>query len=338
MAKPYIANIEPLIQAGIDPNTGLPVKLGAGMGTYLKTDIKRMIGIMDYQDSINRFEWDGLPEGIDGKLIERLLYYKGQVIIFKMEDDRFYVLPYTLSGSIDCYGRWRQVTPIQVGSDEDTPWINGLIKTPVYDMTDEINPDDACIIIHDYSPGLSNTIISRNIINQGIIDVESDCIPFMRTSLISGTGVLGIRVGTEGESDAVLQASRAVDNAALTGNKYVPIIGGLDFQSLASNGLAKAEEYMLALQSLDNFRLQSIGVTNGGVFSKKAHELQDEANMNSNPSTLTMQDAISCRQSACDLINQVFGLNVTVKQSEAMEQEQEEDTTMEQEDTEDDAL
>ena len=42
----------------------------------------------------------------------------------------------------------------------------------------------------------------------------------------------------------------------------------------------KIEEYMLAMQSLDNLRLSGYGIDNGGLFEKKAHELQTEADIN----------------------------------------------------------
>lgn len=339
MAKPYIANIEPLIQAGIDPKTGLPVKLGTG-STYLKQNIKRQLQLLDRTESINRYTWENLPEGITSELIERIIYFKGQVIIFKLSDDKFYVLPYTLAGNIDCYGRYRQVTPVPfagTGTEDNEPWIKGLIKVPVYSEEDiaEVSPEDACVIIRDYSPGVSQTIISRDILSESIIDVEAECIPLLRTALINSTGVSGIRVGTEGESESVLDASRAIENAAITGNRYVPIIGNLDFQDLANGNLAKAEEFMLSMQSLDNFRLQTAGITSGGLFEKKAHELQDEANLNSNPSNIVLDDGLKCRQDAADLLNKIFALNITVNE---IEQEQQEDAALYEESDEEEEI
>ena len=100
-----------LIQAGIDPATGLPIKAKEGKSCNLKLDIKKQLRIMDEQDAINRFTWYNLPEGLNSRLIERILYYKGQGMLFFL-NDKFYFLPYALDGTIDVYGRFMSVTPL----------------------------------------------------------------------------------------------------------------------------------------------------------------------------------------------------------------------------------
>lgn len=120
MAGPNLPNISELIQAGINPKTGLPIKLG-GDPTQLKGDIRKLIRIIDEQNAINRYNWYNLPNGLTGELVERILYYKGQLAFFFMEaDGNWYALPYALNGSIDCYGRFMGVTPLPFnGKSED---------------------------------------------------------------------------------------------------------------------------------------------------------------------------------------------------------------------------
>ena len=50
-----LPNIQTLIQAGIDPKTGLPIKLGAGNKCVLKEDIKKFLRLVDEQDAVNRY-------------------------------------------------------------------------------------------------------------------------------------------------------------------------------------------------------------------------------------------------------------------------------------------
>lgn len=323
---PYLPNLDPIIQAGIDPHTGLPIKLSTSCPTHLKDNVKRLFSIVDRQDAVNRFTWSNLPNGLTGELIERILYYKGQCIFFRMESDgNYYVLPYALSGNIDCYGRWRAVTPLPFAggkTDGDKPWIDGLIKVPIYDIENaEYGPEDACVIIRDYTNGIEQTIMPRRMIQDPLIDLESECLPFLRTALLNSTGVLGMRVDSEDQSDAVLDASRAIDNAALTGNKYVPIVGALEFQELAGGNVAASAEFLQSMQSIDNLRLQMLGIQNGGLFQKKEHMLQEEQDLNSGSDNITMNDALAQRQSACEIINKVFGLNITVEQNESAVEE-----------------
>lgn len=47
-------DVNAIIQAGIDPKTGLPIKLGSSP-CALKDSIKRQLRVVDEQDAINRY-------------------------------------------------------------------------------------------------------------------------------------------------------------------------------------------------------------------------------------------------------------------------------------------
>ena len=149
-----------------------------------------------------------------------------------------------------------------------------------------------------------------------LLDVMSDCIPFMRTALLNGTGVRGVRVNEETEAPNVEVASIALNDAALKGKKYVPIVGHIDFQDLTDGSIAKAEEYLLAMQSLDNYRLSLHGLDNGGLFQKQSHILQAEQDMNAGKASLVLQDKLQNRQDFCDIVNSIWGLGIWCEISE----------------------
>lgn len=51
-----LPNLQPFIQAGINPKTGLPYRMGGGCSETFKTDNKKLLRIMDEQDAINSIE------------------------------------------------------------------------------------------------------------------------------------------------------------------------------------------------------------------------------------------------------------------------------------------
>ena len=323
-----------LIQAGIDPKTGLPLKAVDGNDCTLKIDIKKQLRIIDEQDAVNRFTWYNLPEGLNSRLIERILYYKGQGMLFFL-NDKFYFLPYALDGTIDVYGRFMSVTPLPFnGTANDgkpeNPWIQGLSFNPIYDV---LLPEDyldrseeevrdvlerSCVLLKDYTEQISQTNISRQVLNDPLLDVMAECFPFMRTALVNSTGVQGMRVNTESESFNVYAANNAITKAALEGRSKVPIIGNVDFQDLTGGQVAKAEEFLLAMQSLDNYRLSTYGLDNGGLFQKKSHMLEAEQEMNSGNVGLVMRDSLQYRQDFCTIANSIWGLNMWCEPSEVV--------------------
>ena len=316
MGNPKIPDLKTLIQAGFDPKTGLPNKIGTK--PCLKENVKKALRLIDEQDAVNRYTWYNLPCNITSQELERMLYYKGQLAFFYMEDlDEFYFMPYALDGTIDFYGRFNTIHPVPMTSGTDdkagkaqAELLSQIKLKCIYGikLPENLTVEDltkSAVLLHDYSKQLSQTIIPRQIINDGIIDIEAECIPFMRTALIEETGVMGVRVQDADQAAAVQDGANSLVNAAMNGDMYVPIVGQMEFQELTNGGTGKAEDYMLAMQSIDNFRLSLYGIDNGGLFEKKAHELQSEADINGGPVGLVLQDGLSIRQNFCNIVNSI---------------------------------
>lgn len=336
MSKNNAAIYDPnmLIAAGIDPKTGLPIKMAGDIKCMLKANIKKQLRIVDEQNAINRFTWYNLPEGLNARLIERILYYKGQGALFFL-NDKFYFLPYALDGTIDIYGRFLGITPLPFNGTandgkDDSPWIQGLTFNPIYEV---LLPEDyldkseeaiketlekSCVLLKDYTEQYSQTNIARQVLQDPLLDIMSECFPMMRTALINSTGVQGMRVGTENEAASVYAANSSITRAAMNGDSKVPIVGSVDFQDLANGEVAKSEEFLLAMQSLDNYRLSLYGLDNGGLFQKKSHMLEAEQEMNTGNVGLVMRDSLQCRQDFCTIANSLWGLDMWCEVSETV--------------------
>lgn len=329
MGKPGVYDIDTLIAAGINPKNGLPNKLG---NAPTKTDIKKLLRIKDEQTAVNRYVWYNLPCDLSSQELERLLYYKGQLCFFYMsETDNFYFMPYALEGTIDFYGRYNSVHPVPMSdgtTDDDKKryqrQLNILSQkhlTVVKGMTmpDQLNEDmlnNSCVILRDYTNQLSQLNQPRQQLNDSLLDVMADCVPFMRTNLLLSTGVGGIRVNNADEQSNVSDANKSMYDCALNGEPYTPIVGAVDFQALNNGSAIESQQFMMAMQSLDNFRLSLYGLDNNGVFEKQAHVLMAEQTMNSSNNMLVYQDGLSIRQTFCLYANAIWGTSIWCEPSE----------------------
>ena len=319
-------------------NAGLkPAGKHCDKDNALKSNIRKQLRIIDEQDAINRFTWYNLPEGLNSRLMERVLYYKGQAMLFKL-DDKFYFLPFALDGGIDVYGRYKAVTPLPFNgsttNDKGDALIKGLTFYPQYDVAlpaDYVNEDGtvqtekllekiekSCVIFRDYTEQLSQTNIPRQQLQDPLLDIMAECIPFMRTNLLNSTGVQGLKVGDASEYANVIAANDILADAALEGDRYVPITATMDLQDLSGGQVARSEEFMLAMQSLDNYRLSLYGLENGGLFQKKSHMLEAEQELNMGNIGLVMRDGIQNRQEGCDIANSLWGLGIWCEPSEVV--------------------
>ena len=326
-----------MIAAGMDPRTGLPVRMESAIGCVTKGEIKHCLRIMDEQNAINRYTWYNLPKGLSGELIERILYYRGQGMLFMLQG-KFYFLPYALSApkdstGIDVYGRFTGVTPLPFNGTsndggKDKPWITGLVYEPVYEAIDleefaQTSPEEiigaiekSCVLLHDYTPQISQINTARANLNDPVLDAMSECVPFMRTALLNSTGVMGMRVNNENEVPAVEAMGKAITRCALEGRRFAATTGNIDFQELAGGQAATAQEFLLAMQGLDNFRLSLYGLDNGGLFQKNSHMLEAEHEMNAGNTGLVAEDGLRNRQKFCTIVNSIFGSTMWCEPSE----------------------
>lgn len=334
--KMYDANM--FEQVGINHITGKSNKESVDTtGTSpLKDGIRRVLDQIDLQDAVNRYVWYNLPDGLTGQRIERMLYHVGNLAFFYFpERKRFFCLPYSPRGSLDVYGRYPKMSPLPYGGQQSgtgdgtkqEPWIPGLEYDVVYEVLtagdfikEDGTPDleaarkafnGSAVLLNDYTPlDTEEVVMSRQAINAPILDVMSNCIPYLNTALSNSTGILGMRINDESEQPAVEAANGAINRAALNGRKYVGITGKVDFQELTGETPAKTEEFMLAMQSLDNFRLGTFGLENGGLFEKKQQMLQSEMATNGGNVGLVMQDGLTIRQTFCDIVNSIWDLGI----------------------------
>jgi len=326
-----IPDSENLISAGINPKTGLPLRYDVGK---IKTAFKLALRIKEESEFVNRYKWYNLPLDLTGEELERLLYYKGNLCFFYSKElERFFVAPYALNDTIDAYGRYTTIKPVPMTSgktDENKSIADIFAKLKLnvlYEIpnVDEMSKEDfidlfenSAVIIRDYTNQMSQVNLPRQQINDPILSLLSEQIAFMKTRLILGTGVKGIRVNDGDQEASVLVAGQRVKDAAENGVAYVPIVGNIEFQELTDGNSAAAAEYMQAYQSIENLRKELIGLPSSGVFEKKAHTLQSEQAMNGTNVDLVLVDGLNQRQNSCMIINAVWGIGMWCEVSESI--------------------
>lgn len=297
----------------------------------LEAMAKKNIAEMDRIQFIERYEWKNLPN-ITPTQLERLMYEKGQLMMFYSEEtDKYYYLPYSLEGTIDVYGRYNNVKPVPMGTTyEELKERNKVL----YDFLSGINREVAkteedlnagmktthCALLFDRTPGLSETIVSRNILADEIIKFQAETIPFLRTTLINDTGTKAIRVTNADEQSSVALANAAKIRAAKTGQGFVSIVGALEFQDLNAGGTAQTTEFLQSYQAIDNIRKSFMGLGSGAAFEKNAHMLQSEQSMNSQSADDVLEDGLNVRKKFCEIANKIFGTNISVEKKEKQQE------------------
>ena len=341
---PIMIDPAPYVKAAVDPKTGgrlLPPSTTLGETSPIKEAFRLALRIRDEQDAVMRYTWYNLPDGIDGELIERMLYYRGQLAFaYVKEVGRFMMLPYTLSGgkdnasALDEYARYDTIKLVSFsGTDNVKERPNEdakrrslctILSSLQFNVRYEVIPyaleikdiEESAVILKDYTSQLSEVNIPRREIQDPILDAEAACFAYSNTAMINSTGVVGMRVSTEDEKSDVSEMNKSMERAALTGQKAIPIVSPIEFQELTSGKVGTADEFMVMAQAIDNFRLSLYGLENGGLYQKKTYVNDSQTQMNdSNPSGV-YHNGLMIRQKFCDIVNSIWGLGIACEASE----------------------
>lgn len=338
MAEPFLP-MDPNIK--LSCNYPLTKKEIRGLNLYgnvksLKEAMKQLFRQKDLDDFTNRMKWYDIPLDLKSTDIERLLYYKGSLAFWYFKElDKFMLTPYALIDGLDAYGRYKYVRPIPFAADDDAKKnksyvaLESLMSTKklkvIYDvqleedfvtengefLVDEAEDllNNSAVILYDRTTSLmAKNVVGRSIMQEGLLDVMAECVPFARTALENSTGIQGIRVSSEDESSNVIAANNTFQMAALTGEKYVPIVGNIEFQDLTAASGIKSAEFMELLQSFNNLRLSMYGLDNSGMIEKKAYVNELATSMNN--VGLSLQDALNNRQDFCAIVNSIWDCNM----------------------------
>lgn len=238
------------------------------------------------------FEWDGLPDVIEEKFIERLLFDYGQAVFFRDPHMSYMCLEAQDSGELNVYGE------------------------PLFYMATGFNyhrrlSADECVIVEN---------------NQHRRPTH-DFVMFYCNKLAEAERTMDVNVKTC-KTPFIIACD---DKDVLTFKRIYQMIDGNTPAIYADKGLnldalnvlktdAKflGNDLMDYKKSVENELLTFLGFDNLAVDKKERVNLS-EANSNNQITESFAELQLNSRKLACERINKMFGLNVSVKRREVME-------------------
>lgn len=294
----------------------------------IKEEIERSLEIREKSQYVRRYRWINTPTGMDANLMERILYYRGRVVLFELEG-KFYHLPFALNGTIDAYGRYKTVTPLTfngtIRTDEDGrnymgdgTLLNDLELKVLYDV-DGYDGTQSAVILNDYTQGISEFIIPRYQLNRVYHSELANIVVLIKHNLISSARVYTTRVLDEGQKNAVLSEFNNMEEDIIqNGKRIFAITSQTKLEEILKDKTLETQEYWQCYVSLDNLRENLIGIENNGIFKKKERQLKGEQELEASSADLVYQDGLYNRQQMCQRFNAIFGTNMWVEESEVI--------------------
>lgn len=236
-------------------------------------DYNNLIHAIDYNQACTRYIWKGLPENINGQLIESILYMKGCACMY-VRGGTLYVLPFANDGDLNDYGQFETIRPVAFNGDEK----QFSYKLKVNNSGGFDKNGDA-IILYDSIPLYNGAILPKAVLSQKINENCSKILNMIMQNLQNSNKKILFECEDEAQKK---QLMADLDNAFGSTDAYIVVKKGSDLGT-TNKPLTLNNDIQMVSQSLfecwqswNNIRCTLNGIENNGAFEKKERMITKE--------------------------------------------------------------
>ena len=237
--------------------------------------------------ALNLYEWENLPNGLEGRHIELALLQHGQAFFYDHEHLGFICLPCANSGQMNIYNEPTSVIITGHGFSENKHITEGvrILNNP------RVMPTDTTLNYYCTKLAQIDSTINTNLIQQKV--------PFIfATSKENEFTIKNLYAKMYSGEPAIF-----VDQSLLTN-------GELNIQSIACEAPYIIDKLQQHRFEVEKELLTFLGINT--TIEKKERLLVDETNANNEQIMLNVEIGLREREKACEEINERFGLNIQV--------------------------
>lgn len=236
-----------------------------------------------------RFEWCGLPEEIDEKWIEKILYSEGRCIFYHDKTLGYMVTSCTDSGTFNPYDEPTSLTPVATNYISEAKENN--VDCVLIRNNDEMIP--TFMTVRLYATRLTDIQRTQD------VNINAQKTPVLIVGSEKQKNTLKQVYVKWSGNEPVIMGDKSLDtNLLKTLNTQAPIV--FDKLQIQKHGIW-------------NECMTFLGVNNANM-DKRERLVDDEVQANNQQIELSAHVMLKSRQKACELINKMFpDLNVSVK-------------------------
>ena len=237
--------------------------------------------------ALNRFKWENLPNGIESRYIEMMLYDNGECAFFEHPDLGFCVLRSNPRENLNVYGEPTKLT-LSGFNEHRTVMMDDCVRIINNDLA---TPTSLHIMHYARRMAEIDDIIMQNLRQQRVpyLFATDDNNQYTMKTLY----------------DQIYQGEPAifVDKTMLNGNSQ-------NIMLIPTESPYLVDKLQIQKQEMERELLTFLGINN--TLEKKERLLTDETNANNQFIQMCSDVDFKTRQKACEDINKKFGLNIRV--------------------------
>lgn len=286
--------------------------------------LDKELGIRQYMnymlDRTNKmFQWEGLPDTIPPRILELYLQINGYAAFVEIKETKvidfptkrtFYPGVYVFFGGIggerDIYYRPSVFTLAN-------PRLKESLMCPiVYDMDEAKEPpENACVIMKNDSNYMGLTSLFARYASQL---VENDI--SIRSAQVNARAQVGISVNNDNEAETARKYLDDLEAGKLAIMGKSSFLNGVSVANVGTQSANVIIQLIELQQYLKATWYNDLGL-NANFNMKREYVSREEIGSQTDVLLPLVDDMLESRQKAADLVNQIFGLNISVKKNSA---------------------
>lgn len=239
--------------------------------------------------AVNGFRWKNLPPEIDERYLEMILCFNGRGIFFRDDVIGYAALEMSSEGEYDIYN---------IPQRRRAYGNNGYFR-------DDLTPDDSVIIYNNYTR--TPEILTIRLYARRLAEIDRAIDINIRTQ--KTTKILKC-AEEERLTYQNLLAKYDGGTPFILGSKNLATLGDIETLDLTTPYIA--DKLQLQKRQVFNEVLTYFGIENANT-EKRERLITDEITSNMGGVAISRNSRMNARKQACEEINRVFGLNVSVQ-------------------------
>ena len=241
--------------------------------------------------ALNRYKWENLPNGIESRYIEQMLYDNGECAMFDHPDLGLCVLRSSCRENLNIYGEPTKLS-LTGFNEHRTVMMDDCVRILNNDLG---LPTQENILYYARRMAEIDDIIMQNLRQQRV--------PYLFATDENNAFSMKALYERIYQGDPAIFVDKEMLNGQSENIMVIPTIAPY-----------LVDKLQIQKQEMERELLTFLGINN--TLEKKERLLQDETNSNNQFIKMSSDIGFKQRQLACEMINQKFGLQVTVKETQ----------------------
>lgn len=281
---------------------------------------------LDLNQNCNKYRWEGLPKGLTGWSLERMLYYYGSLAGFKY-NGQVYVLPFANTKDLNCYGFPNYVQPItfngRTPDEGDKTFFGANFKVATFMHGTAKDEDKACILL-DSIPEACGTFLplSRFAQSQVLINDIIETLKRININIVVSNKKLVIQCEDEKQADVV----RAELNLGYNSDEpFIVCTSPTKLPNVSQSSDLEASDLFNVVKQYDSIRCQQSGILTKSFGQDKKERVNSGELMGEKEQVNLIYDVgLYLRQLWAEEMNENLGTNIKCLENKEAQEDTEE--------------